>query len=199
MLDQYTVDLEKDIDREAGNAANSAITPQEAAVSTISVENRRALLAKVRQLQATGRIVLNLEPGSNNISSLPDMPLEDGDVFVVPTRPSSVSVVGSVYDQNSFLFAPRANVEHYLQLSGGVTKDGDWKHSFLLRADGSVVSHTSLLARSDHGLEHFTVNPGDSLVIPEQFSKSTWMRGLTDWSSIFAQFGLGAAAVSVLK
>ncbi|MBB6146589.1 protein involved in polysaccharide export with SLBB domain [Silvibacterium bohemicum] len=199
MLDQYTVDLEKEIDREAGNSANDAITPQEAAVSAVSVENRRALLVKLRQVQATGRIVLSLEPGSNDISSLPDMPLEDGDVFVVPTRPASVSVVGAVYDQNSFLFAPRGDVEHYLQLSGGVTKNGDWKHSFLLRADGSVVSHTSLLARSDHGLEHFNVNPGDSLIIPEQFSKSTWMRGLTDWSSIFAQFGLGAAAVSVLK
>jgi hypothetical protein len=47
-------------------------------------------------------------------------------------------------------------------------------------------------------LERFSLNPGDALVVPEQLNKTTLMRGLTDWSQIFAQFGLGAAAINVL-
>ena len=197
-LDQYTTQLEQEIDREAGNKAVSIINPQEAAVAAASVESQRALLTKLRQIQATGRIVLNINPGSTNVDSIPDLPLQDGDVFLVPARPSSVSVVGAVYDQNSFLFEPDGKVKDYLQTSGGVTKSGDWGHSFVIRADGSVVSRASALARQSHGLEHFEMNPGDALIVPEQLNRGTFMRGLTDWSQIFAQFGLGAAAINVL-
>lgn len=197
-LDEYATELEEEIDREAGNKAGSIINPQEAAVTAASIENQRQLVAKLRQMQATGRIVLNINPGSTDADSIPALPLEDGDVFLVPARPSSVSVVGAVYDQNSFIFEPDDKVKDYLQTAGGVTKTGDWNHSFVIRADGSVVSHSSMLAHQSHGLERFPLNPGDALVVPEQLNKTTFMRGLTDWSQIFAQFGLGAAAINVL-
>lgn len=143
--------------------------------------------------------MLNLLPTSNDLNNIPDLPLEDGDAFMVPARPSSVAVVGAVYDQNSYLFQEKGNVNHYLQLCGGISKSGDWKHSFVIRADGSVVSHNSLLAHDSHGLEHFELNPGDAVVIPETLNKTTFVRGLTDWSYIISQFGLGAAAINVLK
>jgi protein involved in polysaccharide export with SLBB domain len=198
-LDEYVFDLESRIDREGGNKAGSIVNPQGAAVAAASLESQRALAAKLRQLQATGRIVLNILPSSNDVNSIPDLPLEDGDVFLVPPRPSSVAVVGAVYDQNSFLFEQSGQVDHYLQLSGGVTKNGDWRHSFVIRADGSVVSQMSSLAHKSHGLEHFELNPGDTIVIPEQINKTSVLRGLTDWSSVFAQFALGAAAINVIR
>jgi polysaccharide export outer membrane protein len=198
-LDEYAVELEQEIDREAGNKSGSIVNAQEALVTAASIDSQRALVANLRQMRATGRIVLSILPGNNDANSIPDLPLEDGDVFTVPTRPASVAVVGAVYDQNAFLFESGSNVSHYLGLSGGVTKSGDWKHSFVIRADGSVVSQASQLARTTHGLDHFTLNPGDALVVPEQLNKTTFMRGLTDWSAIFSQFGLGAAAISVLK
>ncbi len=197
-LDEYATELEEEIDREAGNKAGSIINPQEAAVTAASIENQRQLVAKLRQMQATGRIVLNINPSSNDVDNIPALPLEDGDVFLVPARPSSISVVGAVYDQNSFIYEPDDKVRDYLQTAGGVTKSGDWNHSFVIRADGSVVSHSSVLAHQTHGLERFPLNPGDALVVPEQLNKTTFMRGLTDWSQIFAQFGLGAAAINVL-
>lgn len=198
-LDAYAEELEQEIEREAGNKAGSVVNPQEAIVAQASLDSQRALVAKLKQMQATGRIVLNIQPTSDDISSIPDLPLEDGDVFLVPTRPASVAVVGAVYEQNSFLFESKTSVNHYLELSGGVTKSGDWRHSFVIRADGSVVGHTSPLAHTTHGLEHIELNPGDALVVPEQLNKTTFIRGLTDWSAIFSQFGLGAAAISVLK
>jgi polysaccharide export outer membrane protein len=197
-LDQYTTDLEEQIDSEAGRKASTIINPQEAMITAASIENQRVLVTKLRQMQATGRIVLSIDPKSNDLSSIPEIPLEDGDVFVVPPRPSSIATIGAVYDQNSFAFEPGGNVSHYLQLSGGVAKNGDWKHSFVIRADGSVVSYSSLLAHQSHGLDHFGLEPGDAIIVPEQLSQPTLMRGLTDWSQIFAQFGLGAAAINVL-
>ncbi len=198
-LDEYVFDLDSRIEREAGTKSGSIVNAQGAAVAAASIESQRALVAKLRQLQATGRIVLNILPDSNDVSSVPNLPLEDGDVFLVPQRPSSVAVVGAVYDQNSFLFEPSGQVNHYLQLSGGIAKNGDWKHSFVIRADGSVVSQSSSVAHDSHGLQHFALNPGDTVVIPEVINKTTVLRGLTDWSTVFAQFALGAAAINVIR
>ena len=41
--------------------------------------------------------------------------------------------------------------------------------------------------------------PGDAIVVPEDFERTTWMRDLKDWTQIFYQFGLGAAAVKVIR
>jgi hypothetical protein len=41
--------------------------------------------------------------------------------------------------------------------------------------------------------------PGDAIVVPERLSHASFMRGLKDWSQIFSQFALGAAAVRVIQ
>lgn len=197
-LDQYSSDLEADIDRAAVNRSTSAVTVQEAAAVSSSLESQRALVQKLKLVRATGRIVLDIAPNSHSASDIPDIPLEDGDSFVVPSKPSSVSVIGSVYDQNAFVFERRRKADDYLQLAGGITKDGDSKHAFVIRADGSVVSRKSRTARSSGGFDSLRMNPGDAVVVPEIVNKITVLRGLTDWSSIFSQFGLGAAAINVL-
>jgi protein involved in polysaccharide export with SLBB domain len=162
------------------------------------LESQRALAAKLKQLHATGRIVLDIAPGSADVAAIPDLPLEDGDSFAVPTKPSSVSVVGAVYDASSFVFESSRRATDYLQLAGGVSRNGDSKHAFIIRADGSVVSRKSHNATARGGLEALNMNPGDAFVVPEQVNKTTLLRGLTDWSAVFSQFGLGVAAVNVL-
>ena len=107
-------------------------------------------------------------------------------------------MVGSVYDQNSFVFELGRNVNHYLQLAGGASKNGDWDHAFVIRADGSVVSQRSELARHIDGLKHLRMNPGDTLVVPAHLNKSSALRGLIDWLTVFSQFAFGAAAINVL-
>ncbi len=45
--------------------------------------------------------------------------------------------------------------------------------------------------------------PGDALVVPEKLDRRTamtkFLAGLKDWSQVLANFGLGAAAIKVLK
>ena len=41
--------------------------------------------------------------------------------------------------------------------------------------------------------------PGDAIVVPEELDKTTWTKDLKDWSQIFFQFALGAAALKVIK
>ena len=56
------------------------------------------------------------------MNNLPDLALEDGDRFIVPPKPSSVNVVGAVYEQSSFLFDPQRRVFGYLKQAGGANR-----------------------------------------------------------------------------
>ncbi len=152
----------------------------------------------MRNLKATGRIVLHLEPGSNDLTKLMDLPLEDGDKFLVPARPATVNVFGAVYNQNSFLYEPAQRMEDYLRRSGGPTRTADRSHMFIIRADGSVLPKQDA-SPFRKALAFAPMNPGDSIVMPEQVFKPGIMRGLRDWSEIVGQLGLGAAAVNTLK
>jgi len=198
-LSDFANSFEREVASSASNLRGSVISPEEAVAASSQVNEQRELARKLREVRATGRIVLDLDPRLPGAEGLPDLSLEDGDVFVVPSRPSFVNVVGSVYNGSSFLYQGDKRLGDYLRESGGATRTGDARHVFLIRADGSVVSKSrwnGALAQSFEGLR---LNPGDTVVVPEQLNKTTFLKGLKDWSQVFAQFGLGAAAITVLK
>jgi len=152
---------------------------------------------KMRNVQATGRVVLELPSQNAGVKDLPDLALEDGDRFYVPSKPAVVSVMGMVYNQNVFVYRSGAEVSDYLAKAGGPTRDADESRIYLLRADGSVISSQNYgsFFNSFSGKE---LAPGDTLVVPELLDKFALTKALKDWSQIFFQFALGAAGVKVL-
>jgi protein involved in polysaccharide export with SLBB domain len=200
-LDEYVAALSFQMQITGSNLAASVVSPQQAATAGASEASQRELVSRLHELRATGRIVLHINPLRPTIDSLPDIPLEDGDRFVVPPIPSTVGVVGSVYDPNSFVYLPRHDAASYLKTSGGPNRNADRRQMFIVRADGSVVSRQYLshtLWESDE-FDRQPVYPGDTIVVPTSVNKTTLLRGLTDWSQVFSQFGLGAAAIEILK
>lgn len=197
-IDEYVQSLSLAIQRSMVNLASSAAGPQLAAGSAAQ-GSEQSLLASLRQIRATGRIVLPLPPSSIGVDSLPNLALEDGDSFVVPHVPSTVNVVGAVYDQNSFLYAERARAGAYLRQAGGLNRDADRRHEFIIRADGEVVSHDSSSGPWGSEFNDQRINPGDSIVVPEKILKPSALYGLLNWSQMFSQLALGAAAVNVLQ
>jgi protein involved in polysaccharide export with SLBB domain len=198
-LSEYLSNLELAIDRSTINTAQASVTPQDTAATAAEVSASRSLVDKFRSLRATGRIVLTLNPTASGVDQLPDMPLEDGDRFTVPSKPSSVNVVGAVYDQNSFLFNQRQQVGAYLRLAGGPTRDADAQHAFIIRADGSVVSRQSRTGVFGNTFVSTRMNPGDTVVVPEKVPHPSALRNFVNYSQIFSQLALGAAAIAVLQ
>lgn len=198
-LDEYVQSLELEMQRGnlqlASSQAASGLAATGSAAAQTSVQE---LLSRLRRIRATGRIVLEFKPGSIGVDSLPDITLEDGDHFVVPPRPSSVNVVGSVYDQNSFLFQEARRAGSYLHLAGGANRDADTRHTFIIRADGSVVSREAESGIWGNQFESLRMNPGDTIVVPEKTLKPSNLRSFIDWSQMFSQFALGAAYLTVL-
>jgi protein involved in polysaccharide export with SLBB domain len=200
-LDEYVSALSYQIEISASNKATSVVSAQEAATTGASVASQRELVNRLREVRATGRIVLHIEPSGSSIASLPDLPLEDGDRFIVPPVPSTVGIVGAVYDPNSFVYQSHGHAGDYLRTAGGPNRTADRKQIFIIRADGSVVSrqYLSHTLWTDDKFDHQVIYPGDTIVVPEQLNKTTLLRGLTDWSAVFSQFALGAAAINLLK
>ncbi|MDE3149225.1 MAG: SLBB domain-containing protein, partial [Acidobacteriota bacterium] len=198
-IDEYVRDLSMRMQRSTLDvAAASAGSPQVLASGTAAQSSEQDLLANLRRIRATGRIVLELKPNSSGIASIPDIALEDGDRFAVPHVPITVNVVGAVYDQNSFLYARGERAGAYLKLAGGATKDADRKHEFIIRADGEVVSRNTEESIWGNSFDNLRINPGDTIVIPEKTFKPSALVGVMNWSQMFSQFALGAAMVSVL-
>src|SRR4029079_8698480 len=105
---------------------------------------------------------------------------------------------GRVYNESAFLYRPDKSFADYLAQAGGPRKEADQGSMYILRADGSVISKrsTGTFFTSIDGMH---LMPGDAIVVPEDFTKTTWTKDLKDWTEIFYQFGLGAAALQVIK
>jgi protein involved in polysaccharide export with SLBB domain len=200
-INEYVQSLSTRMER--GNlsmASSSMNSAQDAAGSASAQSSERELLRNLRQIRATGRIVLEIKPDDTGSASLPDIPLENGDRFAVPPIPSSVNVVGAVLDQNSFLYARSRKAGTYLRLAGGPSKDADRSREFIIRADGEVVSsNRKKMFLGDDEFANLRINPGDTIVVPEKTFKPSALRGVLDWSQMFSQFALGAAALSVIQ
>jgi polysaccharide biosynthesis/export protein len=197
-LSDYAADLDRRIKLAEANAANNALSPQDQVQDVAALQNARTVAQRLRQLRSTGRIVLDMGADSKTVADIPDLPLEDGDVFIVPQTPLTVDVFGAVYNQTSFLYNPQKRVGDYLHQAGGGTRTADNGRSYIVRADGAIVSRqysSGILGRFDST----RLNPGDAVVVPEQVDKRPLLRNLVDIATIFGQFGLGIAAINVLK
>lgn len=173
-----------------------------------TVENRRQAelaagkeaIARMRMLKPTGRIAFGLDPQERSFSHLPSLALENGDHLVVPAKVEFVHVFGAVNSESSALWRRNGRVADYLKLAG-LTPEADKDSIFILRVDGSVVSRGSSWGFGGFG--GVEVMPGDSIVVPEKFDKETaWTKftqGTREWAQIFANFGLGAAAIKTLS
>lgn len=187
--------------REAANRRGDV--GEAATTSVVSNAATRAQLARLSSIEPNGRIALELAPSAANVANLPDLPLEGGDRIVVPPRPGFVTVAGAVVNSNAFIWKPGRTASDYLRVAGA-DEAADVSNMFILRADGTVShsgDHRGFFGGNKLGDE--AMQPGDSLIVPNQLDFETWgrafIRNAKDFAQIFTGFGLGAAAINQLS
>lgn len=195
-LRQALIRYEQDLQRAAATRARNVTSAEDAASLKAEADAQQSVLARLKRLQPTGRIVLELAEDAT-LANIPDLPLEDGDRLVMPYRPAMVSVFGTVYNESAFIHKPDKTVSDYLAQAGGARKEADRRSMYVLRADGSVISNQGGFFSSS--LNGARLMPGDAIVVPEDLTRTTWMKDLKDFTQIFYQFGLGAAAIQVIR
>ena len=198
-IDEYVQNLSMAIQRGTISlAVSSTASAQGLAGGAPAQSSTQDLLASLRQIRATGRIVLAFHPDSRGEASIADIALEDGDRFVVPHLPATVNVVGAVYDQNSFLFKAGSRTGAYLHQAGGPNRYADKRREFVIRADGEVVSRDMIRDSWGNAFDNLRIYPGDTIMVPEKILKPSAMQGFVNWSQMFSQFALGAASLDVI-
>lgn len=187
-------DLETDFARAAASQRTS--TSDEAVVRDAQSAAAARLIERLRALQPTGRVVLQMPADG---SGLPALVLEDGDRLYVPPRPTTVGVFGSVFNAGSYLYGEGRSLDDYLRLAGGPTKGADENSIFVVRANGEVISARQ---RDDSawfgrraGIGAIPAEPGDTVFVPEEMDRTTFVQSAKDWTQILYQFGIGLAGL----
>jgi polysaccharide biosynthesis/export protein len=156
---------------------------------------QQSLLASLRSIRATGRVVLAMSPDANSVTDFPQMALEDGDRIVIPARSNTVTVSGAVYNPASFVYDARRKVGDYLQLAGKGALNSNQGHAFVLRADGSVISRQEAGGLFHSGFDQLPMHPGDQIVVPERVDNGV-VRAIRDWGQLIAPLALATLAIS---
>ena len=157
-------------------------------------------IAALRKLRSNGRVTLELDPQKASLSTLPELILEDGDHILVPPTPGFISVAGAVNNENVFIYKPGRTVSDVIKVAG-LREEADNKQMFVLRADGSIVANNNVgIFGRFSSLE---LMPGDTVMVPEKLDRETTrnfvVRQLKDMTQILSQFGLGVAAIKVIR
>jgi protein involved in polysaccharide export with SLBB domain len=214
-LDQLVRRLETQM-QSAGATLAANLTGERALQSPALIQQQqqqmRLQIDRLKVLRSKGRVSLELDPQltmsaatagtstSQILAALPDLPLEDGDAFLVPSQPAFIAAVGSVNNENVLVYKPGKTVGDLIR-SAGLTEDAKPSDAFVLRADGSVFSRNKSGFFSN--FESTKVMPGDTLVVPPKVDRESSynfiVRGLRDWTQIFSNLGIGAAAIRTLR
>jgi polysaccharide export outer membrane protein len=194
-LDRTAATMEQEVQERS--IANMRSSPDESAALTLQSAAQETLINQLRNAKAIGRLVLALKPADNSSASLPAIVLEDGDSFVVPAKSQVVSVVGSVFNQSSFVYRKGATVSYYVRQAGNGNANADMKRVLLVRANGSVLSGSvdeyEWWRKSVKSLQ---VLPGDTIVIPPKLTGGGFGKAVREWATVLSQASISAAVIA---
>ena len=176
--------------------------PQAQALLQQQQAQLKSQIERLRSFKSNGRLALELDPKAQALSTLPALPLEDGDRILIPSTPGFVAAFGSVNNENMFIYKPGKTVGDIIK-SAGLTEDAEPGQAFVLRADGSIIARRDRSWLFGGGFESTSVMPGDTVVVPAMMDRESRYnfvtRALKDWTQIFANLGLGVAAINSIS
>ena len=186
--------LERQMISQSARTIETALTTEEAEQQRAVLEQRRALINKLRLAEAKGRLSIRLDDLDRFEGSPYDIVLEDQDMITVPEKPQQIQVIGSVYNQTAFVYDTGGTVSSYVAKAGGMTRDADKDEMYILKVDGTAISKRA----SGGFLSSWGVlDPGDTIVIPEKIEKIAWLREIKDITQILYQLAVTAGVLIV--
>jgi len=205
-------DLIKQLDIEAAQfvsaEAQATLSATDVQAQAQFVTAQRALIAKMKEAKATGRVVISLLPAAVMREASLDMLMENGDTLYVPKSPNTVNVLGAVYNPSALIFEEsRPELNYYLKKTGGPTENAESDKMFVVRADGTVFAKAETGWFSSRwsaeerrwelgsSFESTKLYPGDTVLVPQQVIKPSFMREFKDISQIIFQLAVTAGVI----
>ncbi|MCD7780245.1 MAG: SLBB domain-containing protein [Candidatus Gastranaerophilales bacterium] len=119
----------------------------------------------------SGQIALNIK--SNDLTKIKDIDnieIQDGDDIYIPRISNQVSIMGEVYNEQSFAYKKGSKVKYYINEVGGYTPNANKFRLYKVGVNG----------RAEKVSRHSSVNPGDVIVVPRRIAGNDWITPICD-------------------
>ena len=114
----------------------------------------------------TGQIALNIKNNDlDKISKLDNVELQDGDDIYIPRMSNQVSIIGEVYNEQSFIYKSGAKAKSYIKQVGGYTPNANRFRLYKVGVNGR--------AEKIHGWSRLA--QGDTIVVPRRIAGNDWI------------------------
>jgi polysaccharide biosynthesis/export protein len=192
-IDELTARLQNDLVAVALLATRaSQFTGQQSS----SYATEQSLVTQLKSAKAVGRLVVNLpaaldaKPGSPE-----DVVLRNGDRLIIPKLRQEIMVLGEVQNVTSHLYQTGLTRDDYINLSGGVTRLADKSRTYIVRADGTIVTGQS---RWHAAKSTQVMHPGDAIVVPFNIDRVPELPLWQSVTTILYNIAIAVAAVHTL-
>ena len=154
------------------------------------------LIIRLREQEAAGRMVVDFTPLSLSQDPSKDISLVDGDMLLVPSRPSDITISGEVRYPISIKYDDSKSWQDYIDEAGGFATQAAESSIFIIYPNGKAIVATkpSLWAKTKTNLQ-----PGSTIVVPRS-TRSYDALGLSvEIAPIIASIATSIAALSVIS
>ncbi|RUO42316.1 polysaccharide biosynthesis protein [Pseudidiomarina aestuarii] len=163
--------------------------------NTIAYSEMNQLLRDLTNIEAVGRLIIDLNGIMAANTDRADIQLKDGDRLYIPTVQNTVSIIGEVQLASSYQYDANITLEDYIERAGGTRQKADEERVYVVKADGSVM----VPERSSWFSARATqIEPGDTIIVPLD---TQYVSSIETWSTvtqIMYQVGVALAAISGL-
>jgi protein involved in polysaccharide export with SLBB domain len=192
-MDETLAKTEEEILKKQTELSSVAASKEELEANRAALEGLQRTVALLKTKKAEGRLVIRLDTLDKFKGSSYDVEVMGGDTLEVPKMPNAVNIIGQVYNPTSIIPVEKEDVAYYLDKVGGPTREAEEDDIYIVRVDGTVQSRqqTSIFK----SFMSTTLGPGDTIIVPQQFEKTAWMRDIKDIATILGQLALTAGVM----
>ncbi|HQN20202.1 MAG TPA: SLBB domain-containing protein, partial [Syntrophobacteraceae bacterium] len=193
--------LERELLASGSAEAGVAASADEAKLLAEEQKSKARFVQSRKQVQAKGRLVVSLDQPDKLKNSPNDIYPEDGDSLYIPMRMDSVQIIGAVNNQTALTHREGKDYSYYVNQCGGYTKNADKGQIYVVRADGRALRSKGFLSWSTDsnqwGFGGAPIEPGDTIVVPDNLERISWMRNIKDITQILANVASSVGIVFV--
>jgi protein involved in polysaccharide export with SLBB domain len=192
----------------AGQKAAAGLEAEDVKQIESAAMQQRMLIAALRKVEPLGRVVIELEDPERLRGTPKDITLQEGDRLMVPEAAGTVNVVGAVFAPTALVYTPYRTVKEYLTMAGGTTEIAEDREIYVIKVNGAAVSRKgfslvkaswdgSKYAYHPGGISSLTLDPGDTIVVPEKLERIPWLKNIKDIAAILGNLALTAGIAFV--
>ncbi len=201
-LDEMVKRMEREVMSQGAMQMATAVSREEIEAKKVELEQKRKFIESLYDLKATGRMTIRLAHVRLLKGSNYDILLEDGDSLTIPIKNNVVNVVGAVMSHGSYIYSDDLEYQNYIAMTGGYSEYADKDNVFVLKVDGSARKVKGLInwnpfksrwEMTVFGEKIKEIEPGDTIIVPEEVSRIAWLREIKDLTQVLMQIAVTAA------